>query len=479
MEKVRVDNGKTPNTQQKSVFKMPHTYVILFTIILIAAVATYVVPAGHFDKVVNEVTGKNVVDPMSFQYVEQSPVSVFDVFKSIPKGMKAGSTIIFFIFIVGGAFEMLTDTGAIEAGINRTVENLSGRENLMIPVFVLIFALGGATFGMAEETLIFVPIGIMLARKMGYDALVGTGMVTLGAAVGFNSGFLNPFTVGVAQGIAELPLFSGMAVRIVAYVVFYVLTVAFIMRYAKKVKENPQSSLVYELEKREAGKVVDMHNVRTMTKQDGLVLGVLLVGLLTIAYGVMKYGWYITEIAAAFIIIGLVGGFIGGRKPSQLAESFVKGAKGLVFGALVVGVARGILVVLQDGQIIDTMIFALSGLIKGLPSSITALGMFITQIVINFFIPSGSGQAAATMPIMVPLADIVGVTRQTAVMSYQFGDGFTNSIIPTSSVLMAYLSIANIPYSKWVKFVYPLILSWVLVGAAFIVYANVTSYGPF
>ncbi len=475
-----MENPKQDSIRQNAPkLKMPHTYVILFSIILIAAIASYIVPAGHFDTVLNEITGKTVVDPNSFQYVEQSPVSFFDIFKSIPRGMKAGASIIFFIFIVGGAFEMLTSTGAIEAGINRTVKNLSGKESLMIPVFVLVFALGGATFGMAEETLIFVPIGIMLSRKMGYDALVGTGMVTLGAAVGFNSGFLNPFTVGVAQGIAELPLFSGIALRITAYVVFYSITVFFLMRYAKKVKYNPELSLVSELEMEENSHHTQISQLRDMTSRDGLVLAVLLGGLITIAYGVMKFGWYITEIAAAFIIIGILGGLIGGSKPSELASDFVKGAKGLVFGALVVGVARGILVVLQDGQIIDTMIYSLSGLIKTLPSSITSIGMFITQVIINFFIPSGSGQAAATMPIMVPLSDIVGVTRQTAVLAYQFGDGFTNSIIPTSSVLMAYLSIANIPYNKWVRFVYPLIFAWVIAGCTFIIFANATNYGPF
>jgi uncharacterized ion transporter superfamily protein YfcC len=290
---------------------------------------------------------------------------------------------------------------------------------------------------------------------------------------------MNPFTVGVAQGIAELPLFSGITLRISAYAIFYIITVLFLMNYAKKVKADPKSSLVYDLELNEKHKHQNIGKLRDMTSKDALVLTVLFGGLLVIAYGVMKFGWYITEIAAAFIIIGMVGGLIGGKKPSQLADSFVKGAKGLVFGALVVGVARGILVVLQDGQIIDTLIYALSSLIKTLPSSVTAVGMFITQIVINFFIPSGSGQAAATMPIMVPLSDIVGVTRQTAVLAYQFGDGFTNSIIPTSSVLMAYLSIANIPYNKWVRFVYPLILIWVIAGCTFIIFANATTYGPF
>lgn len=463
----------------KKVFKMPHTYVILAIIIIIAAMATYVVPAGQFDKVLNEATGRSVVDPNSFTYVEQSPVGFFDVFKAIPNGMKKGASIIFFIFIVGGAFEMFTATGAIEAGIGNAARKLEGKEKLMIPIFLLIFSLGGATFGMAEETLIFVPVGIMLARSLGYDALVGTGMVTLGAAVGFNSGFMNPFTIGVAQGIAELPLFSGMTYRLIIYVVFLVVTTFFLSRYGNKIKKDPSKSLVYDLEQKAKSSHAALDSIRQMTKKDSVVLMTLGLGLVVIAYGVMKNGWYITEIAACFLLIGIVGGLIGGLTPSKLAESFVAGAKALTFGALVVGVARGILVVLQDGMIVDTIIYALANLISNLPSNITALGMFVTQIVINFFIPSGSGQAATTMPLMTPLADLVGVTRQTAVLAYQFGDGFTNSIIPTSSVLMAYLSIANIPYNKWVKWIAPLIGMWVIIGGTFIVIANMMNYGPF
>lgn len=461
------------------IFKMPHTYVILTLIIIIAAFATYVVPAGQYETVVNEATGRNVVDPDSFEYVEQSPVGFFDVFKAVPTGMKKGASIIFFIFIVGGAFEMFTATGAIEAGIGNAARKLDGKEKLMIPLFLIIFSLGGATFGMAEETLIFVPVGIMLARSLGYDSLVGTGMVTLGAAVGFNAGFMNPFTIGVAQGIAELPLFSGMPLRLIVYVIFLAVTTFFLTRYGNKVKKDPSKSLVYELEQHAALEHKALDEIRKMTFKDNLVLATLFIGLIAIAYGVMEHGWYITEIAACFLLIGIVGGFIGGLGPSKLAESFVKGAKALTFGALVVGVARAILVVLQDGMIVDTLIHAMADTISNLPSSITALGMYFTQIIINFFIPSGSGQAATTMPLMTPLSDLVGVTRQTAVLAYQFGDGFTNSIIPTSSVLMAYLSIANIPYNKWVKWVAPLIGAWVLIGGITIVVANAIGYGPF
>jgi len=467
------------NVQAEKKFKVPHTYVLLFMVILVMAVLTYIVPAGEFDRVKDAVTGRTIVDPVSFHSVDQNPTQVFDLFKSIPKGMKAASTIIFFIFIVGGSFQIITGTGAIEATIGKIALNLKGKEKMMIPIFVLMFSIAGGTIGMAEEAIVFVPIGIALSRALGYDAITGTAMITLGAACGFSSGFMNPFTVGVAQGIAELPLFSGIGMRMVILVVMLVVTTLYIMKYAEKVKNNPELSIVRELEIQEKSQVIDLNAIPSFESQHYLVMTTLLVGFGMIIFGVFKLGWYITEIGAAFLAMGIIGGLLGKLGPSKVAEEFVTGAKAIVFGALVVGVARAILVVMQDGMIIDSIISGLAAVIQTLPKALSVLGMYFTQVVINFFIPSGSGQAATTMPIMTPLADIVGITRQTAVMAYQFGDGFTNSIIPTSGALMGVLSIAKIPYEKWVKFLWPLMLIWVAVGAIFLLVANATSYGPF
>lgn len=471
----------TTNSKQakKKKFKVPHTYVILFSVILIMAILTYIIPAGEYDRVKDEVSGKTVVVPTSFHTVEQNPIGFFDLFQSIPKGMKAASGIIFFIFIVGGAFQMITATGAIEAGIGKMAKGLQGKEKLLIPAFLFVFSLAGATFGMAEEAIVFVPIGIALARALGYDAITGTAMITLGAACGFTSGFMNPFTVGVAQKIAELPLFSGISVRIGFLVIFLVITTIYLMRYADKVKKDPSISFVRELEIEEKDKVIDMSNIPKLEPQHHLVLATIVVGFGFIIWGVFKNGWYITEIGSAFLAMGVIGGFLGKLGPSKLAQEFVDGAKSIAFGALVVGVARGILIVMQDGMILDSMVNGLSAAIQVLPKSISVVGMYFTQIIINFFIPSGSGQAAATMPIMKPLADIVGITRQTAVVAYQFGDGFTNSIIPTSGALMGVLSVAKISYEKWVKFLWPLMLIWLVTGAVLITIVNAIGFGPF
>ncbi|WZL72439.1 YfcC family protein [Clostridiaceae bacterium 35-E11] len=464
---------------KKKRFKVPHTYVILFSVILIMSILTYIIPAGEYDRIKDEATGRTVVDPASFHNVEQNPIKFFDLFQAVPKGMKDASSIIFFIFIVGGSFQMITATGAIEAGIGKIAKGLQGKEKLLIPIFLVIFSLGGATFGMAEEAIVFVPIGIALARALGYDAITGTAMITLGAACGFTSGFMNPFTVGVAQGIAELPLFSGLQVRLIFLVVFLLITAWYLMRYAEKVKKDPSKSYVRALEIEEKDQHIDLSNIPVLESRHHLVLLTIVGGFGFIIWGVFKNGWYITEIGAAFLAMGIIGGFLGKLGPSRLAQEFVAGAKSIVFGALVVGVARGILIVMQDGAIMDSIINGLAAAIQSLPKGISALGMYFTQIVINFFIPSGSGQAAATMPIMKPLADIIGVTRQTAVVAYQFGDGFTNSIIPTSAALMGVLSIAKISYEDWFRFLWPLMTIWIATGAGIMLIVNAMNFGPF
>lgn len=460
-------------------FKIPHTYVILFSVIIIMSMLTYVLPAGEYNRINDEAVDRIVVDPESFHYVDQNPIGIFELIQSIPKGMAAASEIIFFLFIIGGAFQIINVTGSIEAGIGKVAKRLYGKEKLMIPIFMSIFAFGGSTFGMSEEVIIFVPIGVALSRALGFDAITGTAMIALGAACGFNSGFMNPFTVGVAQQIAELPMFSGVLMRVIIFVVLLVITTIYISRYATKVKNDPKSSIVYDLEQREKDKKIDLNNMVEMTTRHSIILLSVLIGFIIIMYGVFELDWYILEIGSVFLAMGLVSGVIGGLKPSRIAEEFVSGAQSIVFGALVVGIARGILVVMTDGMIIDTIVYSLAHTIQVLPKSIAVIGMYIVQIIINFFIPSGSGQATATMPIMIPLADILGITRQTAVMSFQFGDGFTNSIIPTASSLMAYLSIAKIPYEKWFKFIWPLMLIWIGTGVIFLIIANAISYGPF
>lgn len=458
---------------------IPHTYVLLFMIVIVVAVGTYVVPAGVFERYRDEATGRTLVDPDSFHHVEPTPVGFFDVFASVPKGMIAAGEVIFFIFIVGGAFTIIQATGAIDAGISKVVLQLKGREKLLIPATMFVFSLGGLSFGMSEETIVFIPMGVALARAVGFDPIVGTAIISTGAAVGFAGGILNPFTVGVAQSIAELPLFSGIGIRVVGYALLFLGACYYVMRYASKVKEDPKSSIVYDLFKDEEVPGHYTSESTKLTSSHKLVLLVVVLFFAYMIYGVMAKGYYIMELATIFLAMGVISGFVGGLTPNAIGRAFADGTKSIAFGALVVGIARAILVVMTEGQIIDTVIYALANWVSHLPGALSAAGMFWVQSVINFFIPSGSGQAMATMPIMAPIADLIGVTRQTAVLAYQYGDGFTNQIIPTSGVLMATLGMAKIPYDRWFKFIWPLMIFWHLIGTAMVIIAHLVGYGPF
>ncbi|RNB82000.1 putative basic amino acid antiporter YfcC [Brevibacillus fluminis] len=454
----------------KKRFSVPHTYAILFIIIILAALASYVLPTGEFERVKDAASGKTIVVNGSYHAVESSPVGFFDMFKAIPEGMQKGSQIIFYIFIVSGVFGIIRQTGAIEAGINKGVRHLEGREKLLIPASMFLFSIGGFTMGMAEESIIFVPIGIALARAMGFDAVTGTAMITMGAAAGFMGGMINPFTVGVAQSLAQLPLFSGLGFRAVVYVCVLAFAIWYVMRYANRVKADPTKSVIYAIEKQESAEKVDV-DIPDLNIRHKLVFLVMICGMAFNVYGVFKYEWFLTELTASFLVMGLIAGLAGGLSVNTLFDSFVSGAKAVTFGALIVGFARAITVVLEDGKIIDTMISVLTSAIGHLPDAINVLAMFLIQAVLNLFISSGSGQAATTMPIMVPISDLLGIQRQVAVLAFQYGDAVTNSIIPTSSALMGYLAVAGIPYEKWVKFIWKLLLGWALIAAVALIVA--------
>ncbi|MFL2105964.1 YfcC family protein [Desemzia sp. FAM 23991] len=459
--------------------RIPHTFVTLIAFTIVMAILTYVLPAGQFER--TEVNGRTVVIPNSYTVVDSNPQGLFDVLKSIPTGMTETADIIFFLFIVGGAFQLITDSGMISSGISLLVKKLQGKEKWVIPILILVFGILGSTMGLSEETIVFIPIGVALALALGYDALVGLGMISLGAAIGFFAGFMNPFSVGVAQEIAELPLFSGVGFRLIILAILWIVTSAYLMRYAEKVKKNPENSLLYNRKKgtHVTEGTINFDDLPPFTKRHLATLLVFVGGFAIIGYGVFQYGWFIVEIGSVFLGMGILTGFISRMRPSEIAESFVVGAKEMVFAGLVVGVARSILVVMENGLIIDTLINGLSNVISSLPDSLAVVGMYLTQIVVNFFIPSGSGQAAATMPVMIPLADTLGITRQTAVLAFQFGDGFMDSIIPTSGVLMAQLSIAKVSYDTWLKFIGKLMGIWLTIGLIFLLIANAIQYGPF
>lgn len=458
--------------------KIPHTYALLFFIIILATAMTYIVPAGAFDRAEDPDTGRIFVVADSFHEVEKSPVTPFGLFKAIPKGMEKSGYIIFFVLMIGGSFGILQKTGAIDAGIAGVVRKMEGKERLVIPVTMFIFSLAGAMLGSAEEMLPFYPIVISLALALGFDTITGTAMVLLGAGAGFAGAFLNPFTIGIAQGIAGLPLFSGIGFRLLAYVIILGITITYVMRYAGKIQKNPESSLTYK-EDKAYHKEFTIDDMPEFTTKHKMVLVVLVIGLAILAFGVVKLGFYVTELTAMFLIIGVLAGILGGLSINNIAEAFVDGAKDLVYGALVIGLATSIMVVMEEGNIMDTIIYSMANIVKGLPPALSGIGMFVVQSLMNLFVPSGSGQAAVSMPIMAPMADVVGITRQTSVLAFQFGDGFSNVISPTSGYFMAALAIGGIKWDKWAKWMLPLFVVWTVIGATLVAVSVIMGYGPF
>lgn len=464
-------------SKERKGFKVPHVYVILLTIAAVCALLTYVIPAGVYE-LHESASGRMVVNPDSFQYVENTPVGLLEFVRAVPDGMVETASIIFFILMIGGAFSVVEATGAIEAGIGKLTAKANGKEKLFIPIIVIVFSLGGAIFGMAEETLVFIPIMVSLAIALGFDSLTGIGMVLAGAGAGFTGAFMNPFTVGVAQGIAELPLFSGMQFRIVSYVVMVSLVITFLYRYAGKIKANPTLSPVYDIDQ-DREEVMELHALPELDNKRRMVLFTLLGTIILLVYGVVQKGWYIQEIAGLFFGMAIVVALVGRLGANGFAESLIKGFANLAGGALVVGFARAILVILTNGQIIDTILHASSEALLTLPSSVSAVSMYVFQCLLNFIVPSGSGQAALSIPILAPLSDLVGVTRQTAVLAYQFGDGISNIFTPTSGYFMAGLALAKIPWQKWAKWILPLILLEYLAAGILVFIAHAINYGPF
>ncbi|MCB2211327.1 TIGR00366 family protein [bacterium] len=453
-------------------FKPPNTYLILFTLLVIMAVLTWIVPGGRYQTEL--VDGREMVVPGSFEQVPAEPQNLLNLLVAPVKGFMDAAEIIAFVLIVGGAFSVLQRTEAIDAVIRRLARasrRSAAIRTAIIPLFMVLFSLGGAVFGMAEETIPFVLIFIPLSLALGYDSIVGAAIPFVGSGAGFAGAFLNPFTVGIAQGIADLPLFSGLEYRVFVWLVTTTITVLFVMLYASRIRKDPTKSPVYEMDEKLRHTMhldIDGENSGT-TKRQVWVLAAFGVAMGMLVFGVLRLGWYIEEIAGLFLAMGIVVGIIGGMKGGEIAEGFENGAKDLVGVAVIIGLARGILILAQDGLIIGTMLNALSSVVGSLHPVASAEMMFVFQSMLNFFVPSGSGQAALTMPIMAPLSDLVGVSRQTAVLAYQFGDGFSNIIIPTSAVLMGVLSLAKIPWTTWAKWIAPLVLMLSLAGGLMLI----------
>lgn len=515
--------------------KIPHTYVIVFGIIVLAALATWIVPGGEYDReqVIVDGTERTVIVEGSFHAVDHEAQS-WQVFSALFDGFVDKADIIVFILLIGGAFWVMNQSKAIDVGIfaflkfTKKIEHIKalnyiGVNNIILTLIMIMFSLFGAIFGMSEETIAFIIILVPLAISMGYDSITGVAIVFVAAGLGFAGAILNPFTIGIAQGLSDLQLYSGSGYRLVCWGIINAIGITMILRYANKIKKDPTKSLVYEEDaywrKRNSEQVEDIpfhtpisawivaviiqviftflafNQGTCMTEISvgdsstilpvfsilaGLhlvmaffslrksvhfyILNILLFTIIMLIVGVMGYGWYVMEIATLFFGMGIASGIAMNYHANVITKHFLDGIKDILSAALVVGLAGGIIIVLENGRIIDSILFNLASGMEGMGKMASVGMMYIIQNVINVIIPSGSAKAALTMPIMAPFSDVIGVSRQATVMAFQFGDGFTNMITPTSGVLIGVLGVARIPYDKWVKWVWPMILIMIILG---------------
>ncbi|MDJ0750245.1 MAG: Na+/H+ antiporter NhaC family protein [Woeseiaceae bacterium] len=444
--------------------------VLIFSFIVLAQLLSYVVPHGQFERAaLPDQPNRIAVVPGTYESLgpgEREVLPPWHFLLAISDGFSSAQAIIFLIFLVGGVIAVLRQTGAIDAALHGAVERLGRSPWILIGGCLLLFSAGSYTIGMGEEYVPLVPIIVTMSLAMRLDAVVAMGMVWIPYGIGWACAGINPFGVLIAQDIAQVPLTSGWALKLV--MMFGFLAVAFhhIYRYAKAVKADPSKSLVADVDYSTGFE--PPADVR-MTLPRVLTLIVFVVGLAGFVYGVKAYGWYIPELNAVFLGIGLVSAIIAGLSASETSRTFLEGAAAMTPAALLVGFARTIETVLSDGQIIDTIVHSIAGLLEGLPAEASALGMLVVQSICNLFIPSGSGQAFVTMPIMSPLATLTDVPQQTAVLAYQFGDGFSNMLVPTSALVMGALALGKVPYTAWFRFAGPLLLKLLALSAVFLI----------
>ena len=439
-----------------------HVYALMFFFVVAVAVLTWLIPAGQFQRIKEGAMTKVVAG--TFKLVPSNPQGIYDIFAGVVKGWEQAAPLIFMVFFIGAAIRIMEETGMINAGMARLVSKLKGKELVAVALVTVITSIGGAVGVLANPAVALMPLGLLLSRSLGYDPAVGLGMIYLGSYAGFNVAWASPSTVGLAQSIAELPLFSGFWVRVLFHAVNVAVVIAFLFRYCKMIRKDPTKSLTYGSAGEKPSEEATL-TLEEFTWRHKVCTVILLVGFGTIIYGSMNWKWSISQFSVAFLIMGVLIGMIGGLGVNGTSKAFVKGCTQMVFAGFIIGMARAISVVMSDGRIIDTVVYYMSLPIAATGPVVGANLMYLLNVVVNFIIPSGSGQAVTVMPIMVPLADITGITRQVAVQAFQFGDGFCNCIAPTAGTLMASLGIAGISFEKYAKWFLPCLMVQLVLGA--------------
>ena len=455
--------------------KIPHTLVLLFGMIVLAYALTWVVPAGSFDTITND-HNREVVVPGTFAELDDvEKLPVWSVFTVIPRGLEAAQGIIFFIFLIGGALAVVRSTGVIDAILARMLKQFGKQPAVLILISMFAVAVGASTIGMSEEFIPFTPVLILLCVGMGMDAIVAASILIVGSGIGYGAAAINPFTVLVAQDLAGVQLMSGVKYRLILFVPFFLIGFWHIWRYASKIRKDPSASLM-QLQPVDVDFEEPSEMGPALTSRHTIIITLIVSTLGVLVWGITQKGWYFVELGAVFTALAIACGLIAGMSLDSVAKTFTAGAAELTGTALLIGFARSIEMILSDAQVLHTIVNALAEPLSAVGGGLAASGMFVIQSVFNFFIPSGSGQAYVTIPIMAPISDLVGLSRQVAVLAYQMGDGFMNMIIPTGYVLMGILGMARIPYDRWFRFAWPLMLQLILAGCVALVIAVAIGY---
>lgn len=465
--------------KQKGI-NFPHVYIMFMLVMLLVVVLSWIVPSGQYERVVNEETGITELNTDKFEYVDNvDPIGFMDFFTALHNGVVQSADIIVMLLFASGALFILEKSGAIAAGIHKLLSVAAGKEKLIITSLLILFSVLG-TIGFGEGGIPFIPLAMAVVMGLGYDRITAFAIPTVGLAIGFTAGVVNFYTTGVSQTIVGLPIYSGLGFRIVSLVVFIIISLIYILRYANKTKADPNKSIVADeyLEELENTKTAEFEEEEfTLLRKLALVgLVVVLVGS---AYGAIKLGWGMPQLSAVYAIYAVFLVIVLKLKPSEAAETFGMGAARLLPTGLAIGFARSVMILMTQAQIIDTAVHSLSNLLNNTGSIITLLVLFVVVIFFNFFVTSGSGKAMILMPIMGPLAKILGINQQVMVLVYQFGDGFTNYLWPTSGGLMAALGMSNVSYAAWVKFSVKLFLLLHFAAFILILIAHNIGLGPF
>ena len=457
-------------------FKLPHVYIILMFMMFLVVILSWIIPSGAYERVLDANTGREIINPDNFSYVKQSnPITFMNFFEAIYNGFVSGASIMGTLFISSGIIYILEVSGAFGAGIQKILKHTKGKEFSVVVIFYTIFVVFGV-LGYGEAAYPFYPLAVTIGLALGYDRVVGAGLAIVGSTVGFTCGMLNMFTTGVAQQLVGLPMFSGMGMRAVGLVVFYIIGFFGLYFYCRKIKKNPEKSIVRdEYLNQKAEDFRENNQEMTLPRVLGLIA--FLVVIIIQGVGAVGYGWSFPQIAALYIIFGFVLAIIFRIGPSRVCTIFTQGATRVFSAAFAIGLANAVVALMNQAQILDTLVYHMSGFLNGKSVIVTLLIIYVFVTLFNFFVVSGSGKAVIVMPILQPLGNILHINQQVLVLAYQYGDGITNSFWPGSA--MVGLSMCNLGYGEWIRFCWKIYVSMMAAAFVLVIIANAIGYGPF